>query len=214
MIDFKRDKTGVPAKVAAIEYDPNRIARIALLQYADGEKRYILAPDRPRGRRPVIISAASADIKPGNALPLRYIPVGTDDPQRRAARSAAAAQMGRSAGVARAADGQGRRVGASCACRRARCASSTSTAAPRSARSATASTRNIQWGKAGRKRWLGIRPHNRGVAMNPVDHPMGGGEGRSSGGRHPCSPWGHADQGLQDPPQQADGQVSSSRRGK
>jgi len=186
-IDFKRSKTGVPAKVVGIEYDPNRSARIALLHYADGEKAYILAPQKlDVGDQ--VISANSADIKPGNSLPLRYIPTGTEI-HCVELKIGAGAQLGRSAGcrvvlmakegqwaTVRLPSGEMRRVHIDCR------ASIGTISNPEHA--------NIEWGKAGRKRWLGIRPHNRGVAMNPVDHPMGGGEGRSSGGRHPCTPWG------------------------
>ena len=192
-IDFKRNKTGVPATVLGIEYDPNRTARIALLQYADGEKAYILAPQR-LGVGDQVMSANTADIKPGNSLPLRYIPIGTDVHcvELKVGRGA---QIGRSAGTKvtlmakegdwatlRMPSGEMRRVHIDC----------------RATVGAIGNSEhgNIQWGKAGRKRWLGIRPHNRGVSMNPVDHPMGGGEGRSSGGRHPCTPWGVKTKGL------------------
>jgi large subunit ribosomal protein L2 len=192
-IDFKRNKTGVPASVLGIEYDPNRSARIALIQYKDGEKAYILAPQR-LAVGDEVISANTADIKPGNALPLRYIPVGTDvhAVELKVGRGA---QIGRSAGTKvtlmakegtwatlRMPSGEMRRVHIDC--------KATIGAIGNSEHG------NIQWGKAGRRRWLGIRPHNRGVAMNPVDHPMGGGEGRSSGGRHPCTPWGVKTKGL------------------
>jgi large subunit ribosomal protein L2 len=192
-IDFKRTKTGVPATVVGIEYDPNRSARIALIQYKDGEKAYILAPQR-LGVGDEVISANSADIKPGNSLPLRFIPIGTDVHcvELKVGRGA---QIGRSAGAKvtlmakegdwatlRMPSGEMRRVHIDC----------------RATIGAIGNSEhgNIQWGKAGRKRWLGIRPHNRGVSMNPVDHPMGGGEGRSSGGRHPCTPWGVKTKGL------------------
>jgi large subunit ribosomal protein L2 len=192
-IDFKRTKTGVPATVLGIEYDPNRSARIALIQYKDGEKAYILAPQR-LGVGDEVISANSADIKPGNSLPLRFIPIGTDVHcvELKVGRGA---QIGRSAGAKvtlmakegdwatlRMPSGEMRRVHIDC----------------RATIGAIGNSEhgNIQWGKAGRKRWLGIRPHNRGVSMNPVDHPMGGGEGRSSGGRHPCTPWGVKTKGL------------------
>jgi len=192
-IDFKRTKMGVPAVVVGIEYDPNRTARIALIQYKDGEKAYILAPQR-LGVGDEVISANTADIKPGNALPLRFIPVGTDvhAVELKVGRGA---QIGRSAGTKvtlmakegnwatlRMPSGEMRRVHIDC--------KATVGAIGNSEHA------NIQWGKAGRKRWLGIRPHNRGVSMNPVDHPMGGGEGRSSGGRHPCTPWGVKTKGL------------------
>jgi large subunit ribosomal protein L2 len=192
-VDFKRTKTGVPALVLGIEYDPNRSARIALIQYLDGEKAYILAPSK-LAIGDQVIAANSADIKPGNTLPLRYIPVGTDvhAVELKVGRGA---QIGRSAGAKvtlmakegdwatlRMPSGEMRRVHIDC----------------RATIGAIGNSEhaNIQWGKAGRRRWLGIRPHNRGVSMNPVDHPMGGGEGRSSGGRHPCTPWGVKTKGL------------------
>ena len=193
VVDFKRQKTGVPATVIGIEYDPNRSARLALLQYADGEKAYILAPQRLNVGDQVI-SANSADIKPGNSLPLRYIPIGTEihAVELKVGRGA---QVGRSAGAKltlmakedvwatlRMPSGEMRRVHIDC----------------RATIGAIGNTEhaNIQWGKAGRMRWRGMRPHQRGVSMNPVDHPMGGGEGRSSGGRHPCTPWGVKTKGL------------------
>jgi large subunit ribosomal protein L2 len=192
-IDFKRTKVGVPATVLGIEYDPNRSARIALIQYLDGVKAYILAPQKLTVGD-TVIAANTADIKPGNALPLRYIPVGTDvhAVELKVGRGA---QVGRSAGTKvtlmakegdwatlRMPSGEMRRVHIDC----------------RATIGQIGNTEhgNIQWGKAGRRRWLGIRPHNRGVSMNPVDHPMGGGEGRSSGGRHPCTPWGIKTKGL------------------
>jgi large subunit ribosomal protein L2 len=192
-VDFKRTKTGVPALVIGIEYDPNRTARLALIQYLDGEKAYILAPSK-LAVGDQVIAANSADIKPGNTLPLRFIPVGTDvhAVELKVGRGA---QIGRSAGAKvtlmakegdwatlRMPSGEMRRVHIDC----------------RATIGAIGNSEhaNIQWGKAGRRRWLGIRPHNRGVSMNPVDHPMGGGEGRSSGGRHPCTPWGVKTKGL------------------
>ena len=187
VIDFKRLKTGVPATVVGIEYDPNRTARIALLQYADGEKAYILAPQK-LGVGDQVISANSADIKPGNNLPMKFIPIGTEI-HAVELKQGRGAQIGRSAGARvtlmakegdwatlRLPSGEMRRVHIDC---RATIGAI-----------GNAEHGNIEWGKAGRKRWMGIRPHQRGVSMNPVDHPMGGGEGRSSGGRHPCSPWG------------------------
>jgi len=193
VVDFKRTKTGVPAKVISIEYDPNRSARLALLQYADGEKTYILAPQNLHVGDHVL-SANSADIKPGNSLPLRYIPIGTEV-HAVELKIGRGAQIGRSAGTRvtlmakegdwatlRMPSGEMRRVHIDC----------------RATVGAIGNSEhaNIQWGKAGRMRWRGIRPHNRGVSMNPVDHPMGGGEGRSSGGRHPCTPWGQKTKGL------------------
>jgi large subunit ribosomal protein L2 len=188
IIDFRRfDKDGVPASVAEIEYDPNRTARIALLHYADGEKRYILAP---LGLRPGmrVENGASADIKAGNNLPLRNIPVGTTV-HAIELRPGGGAKIGRSAGASvqlvaregnraqlRMPSGEMRYVDVRC---RATIGSV-----------GNAEQANINWGKAGRLRWKGRRPSVRGVAMNPIDHPHGGGEGKSSGGRHPVSPWG------------------------
>jgi large subunit ribosomal protein L2 len=187
IIDFRRDKDGVPARVAAIEYDPNRNARIALLNYADGEKRYILAPlgvkvdDR-------LSSGPGADIRPGNALPLRNIPAGTVV-HAIEMRPGGGAKLARSAGASvqlmskegdvallRLPSGEMRQVPLDC---RATVGQVGNTEAEL-----------IKLGKAGRARWKGVRPQTRGVAMNPVDHPLGGGEGKSSGGRHPVSPWG------------------------
>ncbi|MDR2380373.1 MAG: 50S ribosomal protein L2 [Bifidobacteriaceae bacterium] len=188
LIDFKRnDKDGVPAKVAHIEYDPNRTARIALLHFADGAKRYILAPNRlAQGDR--VESGPEADIKPGNNLPLRNIPLGTvihavelnPGAGAKLARSAGAsiqlvAKEGRFAQL-RLPSGEIRNVDL-------RCRATVGEVG-------NAEQSNINWGKAGRMRWKGRRPHVRGVAMNPVDHPHGGGEGKTSGGRNPVSPWG------------------------
>jgi large subunit ribosomal protein L2 len=193
VIDFKRAKTGVPAKVAAIEYDPNRTCRIALLHYADGDKSYILAPDKLEVGA-TVISAVSADIKPGNALPLRQIPLGTAI-HNVEMQIGAGGQLARSAGTSaqlmakegqwahvRLPSGEVHLVHLDCKATIGQVGN--------------ADHANIQWGKAGRMRWMGQRPHNRGVTMNPVDHPMGGGEGRSSGGRHPCSPWGMPTKGY------------------
>ena len=188
LIDFKRyDKDGVPAKVAHIEYDPNRTARIALLHYADGAKRYIIAPDGVR-QGTVVLAGVGADIKPGNNLPLRNIPVGTTV-HAVELRPGGGAKMGRSAGVAiqlvaregkhatlRMPSGEMRMVDV-------RCRATIGAVG-------NAEQSNINWGKAGRMRWKGVRPTVRGVVMNPHDHPHGGGEGRTSGGRHPVSPWG------------------------
>jgi large subunit ribosomal protein L2 len=186
-IDFRRSKDGVPATVAAVEYDPNRNARIALLHYHDGEKRYILAPLRVRVGD-VLQSGAGAEIRPGNAMPLRNIPAGTMV-HAVELRPGGGAKMGRSAGTAiqlvakegdhallRLPSGEMRNVLLDC-------------------RATIGQVGNpeaelIKGGKAGRSRWRGVRPQTRGVAMNPVDHPLGGGEGKSSGGRHPTSPWG------------------------
>ena len=188
VIDFRRyDKDGVPAKVAHIEYDPNRTARIALLHYVDGEKRYIIAPARlNQGQQ--VESGSSADIKPGNNLPLRNIPVGTTV-HAIELRPGGGAKIGRSAGASvqlvakegpmaslRMPSGEIRMVDV-------RCRATVGEVG-------NAEQSNLSLGKAGRNRWKGKRPSVRGVAMNPVDHPLGGGEGKSSGGRHPVSPWG------------------------
>ena len=193
IIDFKRNKIGIPATVAEIEYDPNRTARIALLHYADGEKRYILAPVGLKQGDVVMSGVDSrtgqvADIKPGNALEMARIPVGTVIHNIELS-PGKGGQLCRSAGtyaqlvakegkyaLLRLPSGEVRRVLASC----------TATVG----QVGNISHENISLGKAGRNRWLGRRPQVRGVAMNPIDHPLGGGEGRSSGGRHPVSPWG------------------------
>ena len=187
LVDFRRTKDGVPAKVAAVEYDPNRNARIALLHYVDGEKRYILAPVGVNvGDR--LESGPGAEIRPGNALPLRNIPTGTVV-HGVELRPGGGAKLGRAAGSAiqlmskesniallRLPSGEMRQVSLDC---RATVGQVGNTDAEL-----------VKVGKAGRSRWKGKRPQTRGVAMNPVDHPLGGGEGRSSGGRHPVSPWG------------------------
>ena len=193
VIDFKRGKIGVPAKVAAIEYDPNRSARLALLLYADGEKTYILAPDGLDIGGDVI-SSRTADIKPGNSLPLRFIPAGTmiHNIEMKLGKGG---QLVRSAGTAAqlmAKEGEYAHV---------RLPSSEVRLIHLNCRATVGQVSNVlharvSIGKAGRTRWLGRRPHNRGVTMNPVDHPMGGGEGRTSGGRHPCSPWGQLTKGY------------------
>jgi large subunit ribosomal protein L2 len=192
IIDWKRDKIGVPAVIATVEYDPNRTARIALLHYADGEKRYILAPDGIKVGDPVI-SSRNADIKPGNSMPLRHIPLGTTV-HNVELRKGKGAQMVRSAGAAAvlmAKDGDYAQV---------RLPSTEIRLVHLDCRATIGQVSNLEHanialGKAGRARWLGRRPHQRGVSMNPVDHPMGGGEGRTSGGRHPCSPWGQLAKG-------------------
>src|SRR2546426_10919591 len=187
LVDFRRDKDGVPAKVAAIEYDPNRNARIALLHYLDGEKRYIICPEG-LAVGDMLQSGQGSEIRPGNALPLRYIPVGTTV-HNVELKPGAGGRVGRGAGAAvqlvakegqfatlRLPSTEMRRVLIDC-------------------RATVGSVGNaevslVKIGKAGRNRWKGRRPHTRGVAMNPVDHPLGGGEGKSSGGRHPVTPWG------------------------
>jgi large subunit ribosomal protein L2 len=192
-IDFKRDKFGVPGTVSSIEYDPNRSARIALISYADGEKRYIIQPIGLQiGAK--IVSGADADILVGNALPLRNIPAGTTI-HNVELRPGKGAQMVRSAGssaqlVAKEGDyallklpsGETRKVLVDCMATIGQVSN--------------VDHENISYGKAGRKRWLGIRPTNRGVSMNPVDHPHGGGEGKTSGGRHPVTPWGQPTRGY------------------
>jgi len=193
VIDFKRDKIGVPGTVASVEYDPNRTARIALLHYADGEKRYILCPDGLTVGT-VLLASRHADIKPGNSLTLRFIPPGTTI-HNLELKKGKGGQLVRSAGVAaqlmakdamfaqvRLPSGEIRKVHLDCRATIGQVSNGDHA--------------NISLGKAGRSRWLGRRPHNRGVTMNPVDHPMGGGEGRTSGGRHPCSPWGQLSKGL------------------
>jgi large subunit ribosomal protein L2 len=188
LVDFKRyDKDGVPAKVAHIEYDPNRTARIALLHFADGEKRYIIAP-AGLGQGSMVEAGEGADIKPGNNLPLRNIPVGTTV-HAVELRPGGGAKLGRSAGASiqlvaregryatlRMPSGEMRMVDVRCRATIGEVGN--------------AEQSNISWGKAGRNRWKGKRPSVRGVAMNPIDHPHGGGEGKTSGGRHPVSPWG------------------------
>jgi large subunit ribosomal protein L2 len=187
IVDFRRNKDGVPAKVAAIEYDPNRNARLALLHYVDGEKRYVLAPVNV-GVGDMLMSGSSADIKPGNAMPLRNIPTGTVV-HAVEMRPGGGAKIGRAAGASiqvmskegkmallRLPSGEMRQILLDC---RATIGQVGNTEAEL-----------VKIGKAGRNRWKGKRPQTRGVAMNPVDHPLGGGEGRSSGGRHPVSPWG------------------------
>ncbi len=193
IIDFKRDKDGVPAKVASIEYDPNRSARIALLNYVDGEKRYILAPINLKVGD-MVLSGPNADIKPGNALPLINIPLGTHI-HNVELHLGKGGQIVRSAGtyaqlmakedryaLLKLPSGEVRMVLLKCKATIGQLGN--------------VEHENLAMGKAGRSRWLGRRPKVRGVAMNPVDHPMGGGEGRSSGGRHPCSPWGMPSKGF------------------
>ncbi|MGH9161642.1 MAG: 50S ribosomal protein L2 [Vicinamibacteraceae bacterium] len=193
VIDFKRDKRGVPGTVTTIEYDPNRSARIVLVAYADGEKRYIL---HPVGLKvgDTVVAGERVDILPGNALPLRHIPVGTMV-HNIELRPGKGGQLARSAGasaqlVAKEGDYATLRM------------PSSETRLVHLACMATIGQvgnldhENVSLGKAGRSRWLGRRPHVRGVAMNPVDHPLGGGEGKSAGGRHPVSPWGMPTKGY------------------
>jgi large subunit ribosomal protein L2 len=210
-IDFRRDKPGVPAKVASIEYDPNRSANIALLHYADGEKRYILSP---LGLKvgDTVSSGLGAEIRPGNALPIANIPLGT---QLHAIelKPGKGAQMVRSAGTSaqlmaregklatlRLPSGEMRQVHTTCMATIGLVGNS--------------DHENQRIGKAGRNRWKGRRPIVRGVAMNPVDHPMGGGEGRSSGGRHPCTPWGKPTKGRKTRKNPQSDKYIVKRRGK
>jgi large subunit ribosomal protein L2 len=193
IIDFKRNKTGIPAKVATIEYDPNRTARIALLVYADGEKRYILAADGLTvGRK--VVSGKDADILVGNALPLRNIPVGNEI-HNLELKPGKGGQLCRAAGafaqlVAKDGDyaqvrmksGEIRKIHLECMATIGKVGN--------------LQHENVKLGKAGRKIWMGVRPTVRGVVMNPVDHPHGGGEGRTSGGRHPVTPWGQPTRGY------------------
>jgi len=193
IIDFKRNKHGVPAKVFSIEYDPNRTSRIALLHYLDGEKKYIIAPEGLKvGDK--IVSGPGSDINIGNALPLKEMPLGSFV-HNVEIKPGKGGQLGRSAGsslqlLAKEAgyaqlkmpSGEVRMVRLDCLATYGMVGN--------------AEQENISLGKAGRSRWLGIRPHVRGVAMNPVDHPMGGGEGKTSGGGHPVSPWGQKAKGL------------------
>jgi large subunit ribosomal protein L2 len=193
IVDFKRDKKDVPATVAAIEYDPNRSARLALLNYADGEKRYILCPIGI-SVSDAVVAGPNADIKPGNALPIRNIPVGTlvHNVELKMGKGG---QLARSAGSVvqilakegqyahlRLASGEVRLVFIDCMATVGQVGN--------------LDHEQVSLGKAGRSRWLGTRPTVRGVAMNPVDHPLGGGEGKSSGGRHPCTPWGKPTKGY------------------
>ncbi|MBZ5636458.1 MAG: 50S ribosomal protein L2 [Acidobacteriia bacterium] len=192
-IDFKRDKAGIAAVVASIEYDPNRSARIALLHYVDGEKRYILAPAGLEvGRK--ILSGPDADILIGNSLPLKNIPAGTVV-HNIELKPGKGGQMARSAGaqaqlvskegeyaLLKLPSGEIRRVLVDCAATIGQVGN--------------VEHENVSLGKAGRKRWMGKMPHNRGVSMNPVDHPHGGGEGKTSGGRHPVTPWGQPTRGF------------------
>ena len=210
LIDFRRnDKDGIPAKVAHIEYDPNRTARIALLHYADGAKRYILAPAN-LNQGDVVESGPSADIKPGNNLPLRNIPVGT-------VVHAVELYPGGGAKIARSAGTSVQLVAKEGRFAQLRMPSGEIRNVEVMARATVgavgnAEQSNINWGKAGRMRWKGRRPHVRGVAMNPVDHPHGGGEGRTSGGRHPVSPWGKPEVRTRRPNKPSDKLIVRRRR--
>lgn len=211
VIDFKRDKIDVPAKVTSIEYDPNRSARIALLHYRDGEKRYILAPLH-LNVGDTVISGEKADIKPGNSIQLKNIPLGTQI-HNIELRVGKGGQLVRSAGayaqlmakerkyaLVKLPSGEVRMVLLNCRATIGRIGNVVH--------------ENVSLGKAGRKRWLGRRPRVRGVAMNPVDHPMGGGEGRSSGGRHPCSAWGTPSKGYKTRKSRKGERYIVKRRGK
>lgn len=211
IIDFKRDKIGIPAKVAAIEYDPNRSARIALLHYVDGEKRYILAPLN-LSIGDTVMSGPEADIKPGNCLPLSNIPLGTHI-HNIELRVGKGGQIVRSAGtfaqlmakedrygLVKLPSGEVRMVLLKCKATIGQLGNVVH--------------ENYSLGKAGRKRWLGRRPQVRGVAMNPVDHPMGGGEGKSSGGRHPCTPWGKPTKGYKTRKNKTSDRYIVTKRGK
>ena len=187
IIDFKREKDGIPAKVATIEYDPNRNARIALLHYRDGEKRYIIAPQGLKVGD-MLQSGHGSEIRVGNAMPLRFIPVGTTV-HNVELKPGAGAKMGRGAGAAI------QLIAKEGAFATIRLPSTEMRRVPIDCRATVGSVGNaeaglVTIGKAGRNRWKGVRPQTRGVAMNPVDHPLGGGEGKSSGGRPPVSPWG------------------------
>ena len=193
IIDFKRDKDGIPAKVATIEYDPNRSARIALLHYADGEKRYILAPAKV-SVGDTLMSGADVDIRAGNCLPLRSIPLGTHI-HNIELQTGRGGQIVKSAGAfAQLMAKEGKYATVKLPSGEVRMVLVANRATI--GQVGKIDHANISLGKAGRKRHLGRRPRTRAVVMNPVDHPMGGGEGRSSGGRHPCSPWGMPTKGY------------------
>jgi large subunit ribosomal protein L2 len=211
IIDFKRDKLSVPAKVATIEYDPNRSARIALLHYADGEKRYILAP---LGLKvgDTVMAGEDAEISAGNAIPLAKIPLGTMI-HNVELRKGKGAQIARGAGtfaqlVAKEGErGHVRLPSGEVRLVRLECFATIGQVG-------NLDHENISYGKAGKTRWLGRRPKVRGVAMNPVDHPMGGGEGRSSGGRHPTTPWGKTTKGLKTRKKKLSDKLIIKKRGK
>ncbi len=211
IVDFRRNKPGIPARVATIEYDPNRSAFIALLSYSDGEKRYILCP---MGLKvgDTVVAGAEADIVTGNALPLKNVPVGTEI-HNLELRPGKGGQLVRSAGASaqllakegdyaqvRLPSGEVRKLHVDCMATIGQVGN--------------LDHENITIGKAGRKRWMGIRPTTRGVAMNPVDHPLGGGEGRTSGGRHPVTPWGQPTRGFKTRHNKRTGQFIVKRRQK
>ena len=211
IIDFKRDKIGIPGRIVTVEYDPNRSARIALVQYADGEKRYIL---QPVGLKvgDSIVAGDTVDILPGNTLPLKNIPLGTQI-HNVELRPGKGGQIARSAGSSvqlvakdgpyasvKMPSGELRRINIDCRATVGQVGN--------------LDHENVSLGKAGRSRWLGKRPHVRGVAMNPVDHPLGGGEGKTSGGRHPVSPWGVPTKGFKTRNRKATDQFIITRRPK
>jgi large subunit ribosomal protein L2 len=211
VIDFKRDKRDIPGKVITVEYDPNRSSRIALVQYADGEKRYILQPNGLKVGD-AVVAGDNVDILPGNALPLKNIPLGTMI-HNVELRPGGGGQVARGAGsavqlIAKEGDyatvkmpsGELRRINMECLATIGQVGN--------------IDHENVSYGKAGRSRWLGQRPHVRGVAMNPVDHPLGGGEGKTSGGRHPVSPWGMPTKGYKTRNRKATDQFIVQRRPK
>jgi large subunit ribosomal protein L2 len=210
-IDFRREKLGIPARVASVEYDPNRSAHIALLHYADGEKRYILAPHGLRPGDPVS-SGPDADIRPGNALPLERMPLGSMV-------HAIELQPGKGAQLVRSAGGSAQLMAREGAYATLRLPSGEHRRVHVRCMATVGQVGNLEHeimsiGKAGRSRWLGRRPHVRGVAMNPIDHPMGGGEGKSSGGRHPCTPWGKPTKGYKTRKNKRTNKYIVKRRGK
>lgn len=193
MIDFRREKHGIPAFVKAIEYDPNRSAHIALLAYADGERRYILSPDGLQIKQR-LLSGPGSEVKGGNALPLAEIPVGS-------AIHAIELQPGKGAQLTRSAGAVAQLMAKEGSFAHIRLSSGEVRLIPLSCLATLGQVSNLEHenvilGKAGASRWRGVRPQSRGVVMNPHDHPMGGGEGKSSGGRHPCSPWGKLSKGM------------------
>lgn len=208
-IDFRRNKDGVPAKVAAIEYDPNRSCRILLLHYHDGEKAYVLAPEGVQVGE-TLQNGQGAEIKPGNALPLRYIPVGTTVHN-------VELQPGGGGKLARSAGSSVQLVAKDGDHAILRLPSTEMRRVPIDGRATVGVVGNaehelVKIGKAGRNRWKGVRPQTRGVAMNPVDHPHGGGEGKSSGGRHPVSPWGQPESRTRPKRKQSDQMIIRRRR--
>lgn len=211
VVDFKRDKDGIPARIASIEYDPNRGANIALLHYADGEKRYILATHKSKvGDK--VMSGTGSEIRPGNALPLREIPMGTNI-HNIELNAGHGGQLARSAGnYARLMAKEGKYAQVKLPSGEVRMVLQDCKATI--GQVGNLDHENISIGKAGRNRWLGKRPRVRGVAMNPVDHPHGGGEGKSSGGRHPVTPWGVPTKGFKTRVKKASDKLIVKRRNK